>query len=97
LDTIRYRKKGKTENGEDLEWTYVTLDTNESMIQYELFVQENVDFTGNGTSNIELEVVLSTPHDLRPQSVTWVSINTLDNGEVEQKPHSVYTTIGARL
>ena len=50
-----------------------------------------------GSSSINVELVLSTPHDLRPQSVTWTSINHLDSNTIESKPQSVYTTIGARL
>lgn len=94
LDTIRYQTYDKESGWSD--WTEVTLDTCKAMIDFEELMQQRVDFV-EGSSSINVELVLSTPHDLRPQSVTWTSINYLNNNTIESKPQSVYTTIGARL
>ena len=94
LDTIRYQTYDEKSGWSD--WTEVTLDTCKAMIDFEELMQQHVDFV-KGSSSINVELVLSTPHDLRPQSVTWTSINRLDDNTSEYKPQSVYTTIGARL
>ena len=54
-----------------------------------------------GVSNIQLELVLSTPHDLRPQHVSWKSVHQGSPDGVTtvsyHKPHSIYSTKAARL
>ena len=94
LDTITYKL-----NAED-KWHTITLDTPEKFIQLWNIIDENVDYI-TGISNIELELVLSTPHDLRPQHVSWKSIHQGSPDGVTtvsyHKPHSIYSTKAARL
>ena len=59
------------------------------------------DANVTGISNIKLELVLSTPHDLRPQHVSWKSVHQGSPDGVTTgsyyKPHSIYSTKAARL
>lgn len=94
LDTITY----KLDNEE--QWYTITLDTPEKFIQLWNLIDENVDYV-TGVSNIKLELVLSTPHDLRPQHVSWKSVHQGSPDGVTTgsyyKPHSIYSTKAARL
>ena len=94
LDTITY----KLDNEE--QWHTITLDTPEKFIQLWNLIDENVDYV-TGISNIKLELVLSTPHDLRPQHVSWKSVHQGSPDGVTTgsyyKPHSIYSTKAARL
>lgn len=94
LDTITYTL------GTEDSWHTITLDTPEKFIQLWNLIDENVDYV-TGISNIKLELVLSTPHDLRPQHVSWKSVHQGSSDGVTTgyyyKPHSIYSTKAARL
>lgn len=94
LDTIRYRIQN--EQGEWSDWTVKQLDSEEAMLEYKELLDSNTDYV-TGESTMEVELILSRPHDLRPQSISWTTEHTTNDGQIEKIPQSVYTTIGARL
>lgn len=94
LDTIRYRIKN--ELGQWSNWTVKQLDSEEALLEYKALLDANTDYV-SGESNMEVELILSKPHDLRPQSISWTTEHTTAEGQIEKIPQSVYTTIGARL
>ena len=71
------------------------------MFKFKSLVNSNYDPV-LGRLTIDLELLTSKPHDLRPQDVTWSTIRTVGQTEsgqpiIEKVPNSIYTTIGARL
>lgn len=84
LDTIKYTIDSKEE--------IITLDTPNAFIDLKKIIDQNTDPI-TGEKNIQLELVITTPHDLRPQNISWIT--TVN--ETNKVAHSVYNTIGARL
>lgn len=89
LDTVEYRTDSNAN------WVRVTLDTNEKYLDFWRMINQNTDFNGNNTVEIRKDV--STPHDLRPQNISWNSVQENSDGLIESIPKNIYTTKEAQL
>lgn len=95
LDTIRYRLS------ESDDWEYLSLNTQENLLKFYELVNANTN-TLSGTMLMQVELVISRPHDLRPQNITWTTLHPsgiTSNGEtiINAQANSIYATIGTRL
>jgi hypothetical protein len=55
------------------------LDSEEALLEYKALLDANTDYV-TGESNMEVELILSKPHDLRPQSISWTTEHTTAEG-----------------
>lgn len=95
LDTIRYRLS------ESDDWEYLSLNTQENLLKFYELVNANTN-TLSGTMLMQVELVISRPHDLRPQNITWTTLHPsgiTSNGEtiINAQANSIYATVGTRL
>lgn len=86
LDTIKYKTPT------DSTYQTLVLDSKENMgIYRDLINQYWNTYTGSFAPGFELLKVINAPHDLRPQTISWIKSENVD-GNILQKPENIYTT-----
>ena len=76
LDTIRYRKKTTDP------WTQITLDSRQTLNNFVNVLSSSLN-SETGDFDLQVELVLSTPHDLRPQIAVWTSKQNIGMKQVD--------------